>query len=477
MTGTIAEYRAWRAARHAYAGPAGFQVAPDSLHPSLRPDQRAVVAWALEQGRAALFVNTGGGKTFDQLEWARVISQKAAGKVLILAPLVVADQTVREANERWGIPVRYVRNQADADAAPERIVVSNYEVMHHFNADHFTGIVGDESSFLKNSRGVYRHTFNRQWAKTRYKLLCTATPAPNEYDELGNHSQALGIMPWHEMVTRWFIRDSAHADTLRLKGHAEADFWRWLASWSVCMSKPSDIGFSDDGFQLPPLNIHSEQVEVDHHSAWDEGRLFYTEALSATELWRNKRLTLKGRMERAAGIVAQDPGAPWVVWVETNDEADAIRDMLPGAIEVRGSESFEEKRAKLHAFTVGDERVLITKLDIAGFGMNWQHCSNVVFASLTYSFERTYQGIRRFWRYGQQNPVNIWLITSSTESDVLQAVRRKEAQFAVMQEKMNSAMHEVGLTGRRAFSDYDYTPAAPMAIPSFVQSKLGAYVQ
>jgi hypothetical protein len=473
MTGTIAEYRAWRASRHAYAGPAGFRVSPDSLHTQLRPDQRAVVAWALEQGRAALFINTGGGKTFDELEWGSQVAEHTGRKVLHFAPLAVADQIVSEAINKWHIPAVYVRTQEEAEAAKEPIVVSNIELMEHFTPSWFAGVVVDESSWLKNSRGAYRHRFNRMFAGVPYKLMGTATPAPNEFDELGNHSQALGIMPWHEMVTRWFIRDSNQADTLRLKGHAERDFWRWVASWAVCMSKPSDLGFSDAGWDLPPLNVHADTVEVDQRAAWEEGRLFFTEALSATELWKSKRMTLADRMERATQIVATAPGEPWVIWVETNDEADLLRTLIPGAVEVRGNETLEEKRAKLRAFSNGQERILITKLGIAGFGMNWQHCAKVVFASLTYSFERTYQGIRRFWRYGQQRPVDVHLITASTEADVLQSIRRKEAAFAEMQDKMSEAMKEVGLIGRRAFSDYDYMPGMPMVLPAFVQPKVG----
>jgi len=473
---TIDDYRAWRKLRRAMPDAGGFDIDPADLHPKMRDDQRAVVAWALRRGRSALFITTGGGKAFDILEWSNQVTRRTGGKVLILAPLAVADQLIVEATEKWGIPARYVRHQGDADSAPEPIVISNYELMHHFEPSRFIGIAGDESSFLKNSRGKTRHLFNRMWKNTPYRLLASATPAPNEYDELGNHSQALGVMPWHEMITRWFIRDWNQADTLRLKGHAEADFWRWIASWAVCMSKPSDLGYDDTGFILPPLNVHHVSVDIDHTQAWEQGRLFFTQALSATDLWTNKRLTLAGRMDRAGEIVSSDNSAAWVVWVETNDEADAIRRILPGAgirdaVEVRGNESLDDKRAKLRAFSRGDVRVLITKLDIAGHGMNWQHCHKTVFASLTYSFERTYQGLKRFHRYGQLFDVDAWMISAATEGDVVQAYRRKERQFLDMQAKLNAAMRATGLLAERQFDDYDYSPAQDMILPDFLITK------
>lgn len=477
---TLKEYRAWVKSKTPIRSDTGFAIDAGDLHPQLRADQRAVVAWALKRGRAALFVNTGGGKAFDILEWSRRVSERQNGRVLILAPLAVADQLVRE-GERWSIEAEYVRDQDAADQSLSRIVVSNYELMHHFDPARFVGVAGDESSFLKNSSGKTRHMFNRMWSHTPFRLLATATPAPNDLDEIGNHSQALSVMPWHEMITRWFIRDSNQADTLRIKAHAEKDFWEWVASWAVCMTKPSDLGFDDAGFDLPPLNIHHVSVDVDHESAWDtpnrwgQAALFHMEALSATDLWRNKRMTLEGRMERAAELASTDPHSPWVIWVETNDEADALRARLPEAVEVRGDEPLDTKRAKLRAFSAGDERVLITKLDIAGFGMNWQHCHNTIFASLTYSFERTYQGLKRFHRYGQTHPVNAWMISAATEGDVVQAYKRKEQQFQVFQRNMNAAMRATGLlAGKRTFDDYDYNPTVTVKVPEFIRTRANA---
>lgn len=476
MNHTIEQYREWRRARRAKARPVGIEVDVRDLNPKLRDDQKAVVQWALNQGRSALFINTGGGKTFTGLEWSRIIAARTNKKVLVFAPLSVSDQIVREATTKWDIPAAYVRHQEEALAASEPIVVSNFELLNKFDTSAYGGVWLDESSIIKNSAGKTRHLVNRMLAAVPYRLMSTATPSPNEHDELGNHSQALGIMPWHEMITRWFIRDSSQADVLRLKHHAHADFWKWIASWAVCINKPSDIGFSDEGFNLPPLNIEHLEAQIDHTSAQAETtrngqfKLLATEALSATELWNNKRVTLKPRMELAAEFVARKPGEACVIWVETNDEADALRAMLPHAIEVRGNESLDVKRAKLRAFSEGNEQLLITKLDICGFGMNWQHCHRTAFASITFSFERTYQGLKRFHRYGQTQAVEAALISASTESNVLAAIKRKEAQFMEMQSQMNAAMRATGLLAKvNTFEDYGYKPQTPMQLAPFIK--------
>ena len=471
----IRKYRQWRASRRAGVAATGFEVDPRDLHPSLRDDQRAVVAWALKRGRAALFINTGGGKAFDLLEWNKQVARLSGKRCIMFAPLAVADQLVRE-GERWGIEIAYVRDQAQADETKCPIVISNYELMDRFTPSAFVAVSMDESSIIKHSDSQTRNMVNKMWAHTPYRLFATATPAPNEYDELGNHSQALGIMPWHEMITRWFIRDSDQADTLRLKGHARRDFWRWVASWAVCMTKPSDLGFDDTGFDLPPLNVHHITVDQDPESAWETGRLFHLESLSATEMHANKRATLKDRCEKAADIVNAEPSEPCVVWVETNDEADAMQALLPDAIEVRGNDALDDKRATLRAFSEGRERVLITKLGIAGFGMNWQHCRRTVFASMSFSFERTYQGLKRFHRYGQTRPVDAYMITAANEANIARSYRDKERQFVAMQLQMNDAMREVGLLANAPrFDDYDYNPTRRMNLPPFVRTKEPIY--
>lgn len=477
---SLRDYRAWIKSKTARAEMVGIQIDGRDLHPKMRPDQRAITQWALARGRAAEFIITGGGKALNALEWSHQVARLApqhaprrtGQRVLMLAPLAVADQFVDTEAPKWGYDITYVRNQDEADQAKTAVVISNYELMHHFTPSEFVAVCGDESSFLKNSSGKTRHLFNRMWKSTPYRLLCTATPSPNEHDELGNHSQALSIMPWHEMITRWFIRDSNQADVLRLKGHAENDFWRWVASWAVCMSKPSDLGFSDDGFVLPPLKVEHIEVAIDHRYAWEQGTLFPMQALSATELHRNKQLTLAERMEAAAAFAERDNTAACVIWVERNDEADLLRRILPGAMEVRGDEPFDTKREKLRAFSQGRERVLITKPSIAGFGMNWQHCHRTVVASMTYSFEQLFQLVRRFYRYGQTREVELALVSASTEGNVVAAIERKQAQYDLMQRKMNDAMRATGLIATaQAFDDYDYSPRTAMKVPAWLTTK------
>lgn len=476
-TRSLDDYRAWVNAKTKRAEMTGFDIPPDELHPKMRDDQRAITSWALGRGRSALFITTGGGKALNALEWSHNIARETDKRVIMFAPLAVADQFVDIEAPKWGYELTYVRNQDEANAAKTAVVISNYELMERFNPEDFVGVAFDESSIIKESSSATRNMVNRMWKHTPYRLATTATPSPNDHDELGNHSQALGIMPWHEMITRWFIRDSNQADTLRLKGHAEKDFWRWVASWAVCMSKPSDLGFSDDGFILPPLHIEHLEARIDPEHAWDKPNrwgqtaLFPMEALSATELHANKAVTLVERMELAAAWVNRDTTVPCVAWVERNDEADLLRTLLPDAIEVRGNEPFETKRAKLRDFSLGNSRVLITKPAIAAFGMNWQHCWRTCVASMTFSFERLFQLIRRFHRYGQTRQVELALVSASTEGNVMQAIARKEAQYQTIQREMNEAMRATGLMARAmTFEDYDYVPRSAFKLPAFLQT-------
>lgn len=476
MTRSLADYRAWVRAKTKHDTLSGFEADERDLNPKMRADQRAITQWALQRGRAAEFIITGGGKALNALEWAHQVARRADKRVIMFAPLAVADQFVDTEAPKWGYDLTYVRNQNEASAAKTAVVISNYELMERFTPAEFIASVWDESSIIKESSSATRNMINRMWKHTPYRLALTATPAPNDHDELGNHSQALGIMPWHEMITRWFIRDSNQADTLRLKGHAEEDFWKWVASWAVCMSKPSDLGFDDAGFILPPLKVEHLEVAISPEHAWDkpnrwgQASLMPLQALSATELHANKKATLDERMAAAAAWVERDPSTPCVVWVERNDEGDLMRELLPEAVEVRGDEPFETKRQKLRDFSLGNIRVLITKPAIAGFGMNWQHCHRTVIASMTFSFERTFQLIRRFYRYGQTHEVELAMVSASTEGNVVQALARKEAQYQVMQAQMNKAMRATGLLAQaRHFDDYDYTPTKAMALPAWLQ--------
>jgi DNA modification methylase len=426
----------------------GFEVNPESINTKLFLFQRDIVRWALNLGKAAIFAECGLGKTGMQLEWAKHVAAHTGGKVLILAPLAVGEQTVRE-GVKFDVPVIHVREQSEV--GEHNIVVTNYERLHLFESDKFSGVVLDESSILKSFTGKTKKAIIDAFKTTPYKLACTATPAPNDHLELGNHADFLDIMPSNEMISRWFINDTMSAGSYRLKGHAAKDFWRWLTSWAVAISLPSDLGQQYDmpEFVIPPLNIQEHllgaaQASIDR--AQSEGRLFPDNSPSATELHKVKRESLSDRIDEAVKIVAAIPEIdPVLIWCDTNYEADALIKAFPEAIEVRGNHSMKIKEERLRAFSLGETRMLITKPDIAGFGLNWQHCNHQIFVGVSYSFEKTYQALRRSWRFGQKNPVQADLIYAETEGNIMVTLKEKQEAFKTMQTEMNEAMTEHGL--------------------------------
>lgn len=428
----------------------GIKIEPDEINPMLFDWQRDVVRWSLLKGRAALFQECGMGKTFEQIEWARLVAKHTGRKTLILAPLAVAHQTVSE-GAKLGVGVKYVRSQAAAQACEEKVIITNYDMLKELDPTYYSGVVLDESSILKSFTGKTKRLLLDMFANTPYRLACTATPAPNDHLEFGNHAEFLGIMDSNKMISRWFINDTMAAGNYRLKNHAAADFWRWMTTWSVCMSRPSDLGkvYNDTGYILPELHLHEAIVDIDHSRAQEYGQLLVMESLSATGMWAEKRRTATDRCEMARYIFDQNniEGDYWVVWCDTNDEADKLVKLFPDAIEVRGSESVEEKERKLEMFSRGKANVIITKPDIAGFGLNWQHASKMIFVGVTYSFEKTYQALRRSWRFGQKNPVHSFLIYAETKGNILKTLTFKESKHKEMQEEMNKAQEEYGLDG------------------------------
>jgi hypothetical protein len=326
--------------------PTGIEVEASAINPMLFDWQKEIVRWALQIGRAAIFAECGLGKTFIQLEWARIVSEYTSEKVLLLAPLAVASQTIKE-GQKLNTSITYCLNQSEADKSPSNLVITNYERLKDFDASKFSGVVLDESSILKSFMGATKRLILTMFRQTRWKLACTATPAPNDHLELGNHAEFLGLMPSNEMIMRWFINHAMQAGNYRLKKHAEKDFWRWVTSWAVCISKPSDMGYLDDGFELPPLNFLEHRIDVDHSRAWESGRLFLDGKSSATGLWSEKRMTLDDRMARTVEILSGAPDRPWIVWTDTNDEADALVKLLPArdVVEVRGSTNWPTKSA------------------------------------------------------------------------------------------------------------------------------------
>jgi hypothetical protein len=387
----------------------------------------------------------------------------------MLAPLAVAAQHEREA-VKFGIDAKAVR-EPDEITTP-RVYITNYDRLAKFDAEQFAGVILDESSILKSFTGATTRALIAAFKHTPFRLCCTATPAPNDHMELGQHCQFLGIMNSNEMLSRWFIADQSNMGRYRIKGPAVKSFWEWVASWARCVSKPSDLGFSDDGYDLPPLDLKRHIVAADrslHAGAEKDGqaRLFRMPDTSATSIHREKRMTTDARADVIADLVAAEPGEPWVIWCDTDYEADALADRIPGAIEVRGSMSAEVKEANLTMFSTGQVRVIITKPSIAGFGLNWQHSARMAFVGLSFSYESFYQAIRRCWRFGQSRPVSVHVACADTEESIWQIVSRKAGDHDAMKAEMAAAMARAALS-----SDVlqTYNPPNPINLPSFLRA-------
>jgi len=408
--------------------PCGFEV--DDLNPKLFDFQKDIVRWALRKGKACIFAATGTGKTLMQLEWAKRVHEHTNKQVLILAPLAIAAQTVAE-GEKFGIDVTLCRTQDDVRTG---INITNYDMLHHFDPAEFDGIVLDESSILKSFTGKMRNQIISSFVATPYKLACTATPAPNDHMELGNHAEFMGVMSRAEMLAMFFVHDGGNTSEWRLKGHSVKAFWEWVSSWAVMLSMPSDLGYEDDGFILPPLNI--EQLVV------DKTGYRVNEAQTLTERRDARRNSLDARVAATASMVNEST-EKWIVWCDLNVESDALTKAIDGAVEIRGSHDREYKTEKLLAFANGEIRVLVTKPSIAGYGLNLQVCHNMAFVGLSDSFEQYYQAVRRCWRFGQTDSVDVRVITSEAEGAVVKNIKRKEDDFKTMQHGMISATQEL----------------------------------
>ena len=430
------------------------------------PHQRDIASWALRRGRAAVFAGTGLGKTLIELVWGDAVANHTGKPVLIFAPLAVAPQHIREAG-KFGLSARIVSSHADIG---EGINVTNYQKIGHFDLSTFGGIVLDESSILKSTDGHYRNRLIEECARIPFRLAATATPSPNDFMELGNHSEFLGVMSYTDMLATFFTHDGGETQKWRLKGHAENEFWKWMASWAVMLRKPSDLGYPNDGYELPPLVQTQHIVGVDYAPSLDTGLLFPMEARSMSERIAARRDTVDERVTLAASITPAD--RPFVWWCNLNSESEALVRAIPGAVETKGSDSDETKERKLNDFSEGRTRVLVTKPGVAGFGMNWQHCADTGFVGLNDSFEQVYQAIRRFWRFGQTKPVNVQFIAAETEGAVVANIRRKEADAERMAAAM--VMHTASISSeliRGTIRDRpDYFPTQPVILPDFVRS-------
>lgn len=448
-------YAEFLAAKRRYDPPTGLTELPD-LPDQLFPFQRDIVRWALKRGRAAIFANTGLGKSFMELAWGKAIHDSTGGDVLLLTPLAVAGQMVREAH-KFGLAAKHCAHQDEVEPG---VTVTNYAKLHHFDLSKFVGVILDESSILKAFDGKTRARLTDACANVPYRLAATATPAPNDFMELGNHAEFLGVMSLTGMQATFFVHDGGDTSKWRLKGHAEDDFWHWMCSWSVLLRSPADLGYDAGAYDLPPLEQQDHIVQV-------EG----IEAKTLSERLKARRESITERVAKAVELTPDD--RPFVWWCNLNAESAALAAALPGAVELSGADSESEKERKLNAFSLGEIRVLVTKAKIAGFGMNWQHCCNTGFVGLNDSFEQVYQATRRFWRFGQTQPVNVHFVAASTEGAVLANLRRKEADA----ERMGAAMvaHMADLSSELihgAGRDSDtYAPTLPIVIPAWLQEE------
>lgn len=462
-------YARFVAAKMAADPATGFDP-PDEMHPALFDYQRDVVRWALRRGRAAIFAGTGLGKTLMQLVWSAAVADHTEHRVLILAPLAVATQTAREAHA-FGIDgVAYMR----ADDGAARIVVTNYEMLPHFDVSAFGAVVLDESSIIKHHDSKTRAAVIEAFAGTPYRLACTATPAPNDHTELGNHAEFLGVCSRTEMLATFFCHDGGETQTWRLKGHARADFWRWVASWAVMMRRPSDLGYDDGAHRLPALSIHQHSVATDGSIARAAGSLFASEARTLDLQRAARKGTIASRVAVAASIVAAEPDRQWLLWCDLNDESSALARSIPGAVEITGSDSPDDKEARIIGFAEGTIRVLVTKPSIAGFGVNWQRCARMVFVGVTHSWETYFQAIRRCWRFGQRDEVHVHVIASDAEGAVVASLQRKEDDAEEMAAQMVAAMADVSRESVRGTvrARESYAPAKRVRVPAWMRSEV-----
>ena len=432
----------------------GFDIELSALNKMLFDFQKDIVRWALKKGKACIFADCGLGKTPMQLEWAHQVHLHTGGSVLVLAPLAVAEQTKRE-GDKFGIPVTVCRSQADVQPG---VNITNYEMLPHFVTSEFVGVVLDESSILKHFESKTRAMVIDNFAQTEYKLACTATPAPNDYMELGNHAEFVGVMTRTEMLAMYFVHDGGETSKWRLKGHAEDVFWKWLTTWAVVIQNPRDLQYEVEGYDLPVLNLHEDVIVTGEN---------VTLASTLLERRQARKDTLQERCQRAADIANDILDDQILIWCDLNSESELLAKQIDGAVEVKGSDKPEHKANAMIGFSTGTVRALVTKPSIAGFGMNWQNCSTMIFVGLSDSYEAYYQAIRRCWRFGQKKDVDVYIVSSDREGTVRENILRKEADAQKMTMEMVKYTKDI-LTKEihnttRVVSVYD--PQKKMALP------------
>jgi superfamily II DNA or RNA helicase len=423
--------------------------------------QRDICKWNLKKGKSADFLDTGLGKSLIQLIWADEVCRYTGSKVLILAPLAVSKQTIRE-GQKFGIKVNACRSHIDT---AQGINITNYEMLHHFDINEFAGIALDESSIIKSFSGKTTQQILDLFRFTEYKLACTATPAPNDYEELGNHAEFLGIMSRSEMLATFFVHDSGDTAKWRLKGHAEIEFWKWIASWAMVVKNPEDLGYDGSKYKLPKLNIKTHFVE----SPNNENMFIVLPAQTLDERRQARKESLQDRVNKTVELTQGTNNC--LVWCDYNDESTALTKAINGAVEVKGADTPEHKENAMIGFATGDVKYLVTKPKIAGFGMNWQNCNNMIFCGLSDSYEKFYQAVRRCYRFGQTKEVNVHVVLSEKEESVLENIKRKEAQAQKMSRNMVALTseilkNEIRNTTRNVI---DYNPKQRIEIPLWLK--------
>lgn len=457
---SLQEYRQFIASRAPTARMAGFE--PHAINSNAKAHQDVVLRFALNRGKSAAFLDTGLGKSFIELEFARQCAEETGKPSLILTPLAVAGQMIRE-GQKFGIDARQIREQSEVGAG---VMVANYERLAKLDPASFGAVVLDESSILKSYAGRTRAMIQDAFELTPFKLAATATPSPNDHTELGNHAEFLGVMRQQEMLSKWFINDTATASQdWRLKGHAVEDFWGFVASWSRCATLPSDLGGDDTGYILPDIDRKIHTVAADRMQNVDEGMLFRIPEMSATSFHAEKRLTLQHRCDMAAELATHDK--PVTVWCETNEESALLSKMIPGAMEVRGDMDADEKEKRLLGFADGAYRVIVTKPKLAGFGVNWQHCAHAVFASISFSYEQHYQAVRRSHRFGQTEVVRNDIVIADTEASIWNVVNIKSKKHDEMKRRMAEAMKSAQSDTKRRVN---YDRPLDLQFPEWVRS-------
>lgn len=433
-------------------------------NPYMFDHQAAITKWALQKGRAAIFAGTGLGKSFMQLEWGNAVVNIIKKPVILFTPLAVSHNIKQDA-DKFGITAKVVKDQSEII---DGVNITNYQKLDNFDMSVFGGVILDESSILKNEKGAFRNRLIEECQNIDYRLCATATPSPNDFMELGNHAEFLGVMSYTDMLSMFFVHDGGETQKWRLKGHAESKFWEWMCSWSVMLRQPKDLGFDNSGYDLPPLNQIQHLVDADYSHDIETGMLFPVAANTMQERLAARRTSVEDRCKLAAEITPSDK--PFVWWCNLNSESELLAKSIPDAVELSGSDRDDVKEQKLVDFQNGKIRVLVTKPKICSMGLNWQHCADTGFVGLNDSFEQVYQAIRRFYRFGQEKPVNVHFIASELEGAVVSNIKRKEKDAEKMADAMVSHMKDLNISDLEGTkrNTTNYNPTEKMILPNWM---------